>query len=98
MNIAEIKPQPDWTLLIIAEDGRSGIFDVRPYLECEAFEEIREYSEFIKIHNGNYFIEWECGADLSTDTIEVNWKISKNYQPIQESIQNQKQWNTGFVA
>lgn len=29
---------------------------------------------FPKIHNGKYFIEWACGADLSADTIEAHWK------------------------
>ncbi|VAW49350.1 hypothetical protein MNBD_GAMMA03-1119, partial [hydrothermal vent metagenome] len=30
----------------------------------------------VKIHNGKYFIEWDCGADLSADTIESEWQIA----------------------
>ena len=30
--------------------------------------------EFKKIHNGRYFVEWACGADLSADTIEAHLK------------------------
>ncbi|WP_280938426.1 hypothetical protein [Thioflexithrix psekupsensis] len=22
-----------------------------------------------------YFVEWECGADLSADTIEAHWQL-----------------------
>jgi hypothetical protein len=62
-------------LSIIAEDGRIGLFDVTPYLEYEAFEELRDHAEFIKVSNGGYFIEWECGADLSADTIEARWQV-----------------------
>jgi len=75
MRIAEVHPQPDWVLSIIAEDDRVGLFDVTPYLEFEAFEELRDRKEFMKVSNGGYFIEWECGADLSADTIEARWQV-----------------------
>jgi hypothetical protein len=75
MRIAELHPQPDWVLSIIAEDGRIGRFDVTPYLEYEAFEELRDHNEFMKVSNGGYFIEWACGADLSADTIEARWEV-----------------------
>jgi hypothetical protein len=75
MNIAEITPQPNWILSIVAEDGRIGNFDVGPYLKDEAFEALQNYNEFLKVFNGRYFIEWACGADLSTDTIEARWIV-----------------------
>jgi len=75
MRIAELHPQPDWVLSIIAEDGRIGRFDVTSYLEYEAFEELRDHNEFMKVSNGGYFIEWACGADLSADTIEARWEV-----------------------
>jgi hypothetical protein len=75
MRIVELHPQPDWVLLIVSEDGRVGRFDVTPYLEYEAFEELRDHGEFIKVINGGYFVEWACGADLSADTIEAQWKV-----------------------
>ncbi len=74
MRIAEVHPQPDRVLSIIAEDGRIGLFDVTPYLEFDVFEELRDHAEFVKVSNGGYFIEWECGADLSADTIEARWQ------------------------
>ncbi len=75
MRIAELHPKPDWLLSVVADDGRVGSFDVTPYLECEAFEELRNPDEFMKVRNGGYFIEWECGADLSADTIEARWQV-----------------------
>jgi hypothetical protein len=75
MRIAELHPQPDWVLSIVSEDGRVGRFDVTPYLEYEAFEELRDHGEFIKVINGGYFVEWACGADLSADTIEAQWQV-----------------------
>jgi hypothetical protein len=75
MRIAEVTPQPNLVLTIKADDGRIGNFDLSPYLGDEAFEPLRDYSEFLKVSNGGYFVEWECGADLSADTIEARWQV-----------------------
>jgi len=75
MRIAKINPRTDYTLHILSEDGREGIFDVNPYLQYEAFSELKNQNAFKKIMNGGYFIEWDCGADLSADTIEANLKL-----------------------
>ena len=71
MNIAELTPHSDWKFSVVANDGRTGQFDVRPYLEFEAFQELKDITQFMKIKNSGYFVEWECGADLSADTIEA---------------------------
>ena len=78
MRIAEIKIQPNWILTVVAEDGRVGQFDVSPYLQDEAFEALQNPNEFKKVINGRYFIEWDCGADLSSDTIEARWRTVDN--------------------
>ena len=75
MKITELCPQPNWVLSIVADDGRVGSFDVSPYLEDGAFEDLRDPSEFMKVFNGGYFVEWDCGADLSADTIEARWQV-----------------------
>ena len=75
MKIAELQTQPNWLLSIVADDGRTGLFDVSPYLEYEAFNPLKDNSEFSKIVNGGYFVEWDCGADLSVDTIEAQWNV-----------------------
>lgn len=74
MKILEITPQNNWVLSIVSDDGRAGTFDVVPYLNYEAFEPLKDHSEFVKIINGGYFIAWDCGADLSADTLEAHWR------------------------
>ena len=69
MNIVEIAPVENYTLYVKIDDGTAGLFDVKPYLDSEAFAPLRDRSEFERIHNRRYFIEWDCGADLSADTI-----------------------------
>ncbi|MEK6786445.1 MAG: DUF2442 domain-containing protein [Nitrospirota bacterium] len=75
MRIVELEAQPNCVLSIVADDGRVGRFDVSPYLQYEAFEALRDETEFKKVVNGGYFVEWDCGADLSADTIEAQWQV-----------------------
>ncbi|MBI4764435.1 MAG: DUF2442 domain-containing protein [Deltaproteobacteria bacterium] len=81
MRIVRISPQPNWVLSIVSDDGRIGNFDVSPYLEYEAFEALKIHTEFMKVTNGGYFVEWDCGADLSADTIEARWQIVGKENP-----------------
>lgn len=74
MTIAEATPNSDHTIRIVTTDGIIGIFDVKPYLEYEAFRSLINLPEFMKISNGGFFLEWECGAGLSADTIEAKMK------------------------
>jgi len=80
MRIAQVIANPDLTLLITTDDGRVGRFDARPYLGYEVFEELNDVAEFMKISNGGYFVEWECGADISSDTIEAQMALDMSCQ------------------
>jgi hypothetical protein len=77
MRIKNVMPQPDRTLIITTENDKEVLFDVNPFLCYEAFEELKDIESFMAIRNGGYFIEWECGADLSADTIEAKMKEKK---------------------
>jgi len=76
MKIKKVTPQTNYILQVVAIDGRVGTFDVKPYLKYEDFTELNDPNEFIRVVNGEFFIEWDCGADLSADTIEARWKIA----------------------
>ena len=74
MRIKELQPNQDFTLTVFTEDGRKGVFDVKPYFQFPVFKELEDFTEFKKTYNGGYFVEWECGADLSADSIEAHLK------------------------
>ncbi|MFA5878604.1 MAG: DUF2442 domain-containing protein [Candidatus Margulisiibacteriota bacterium] len=70
MNIAKVSILDSHTLIIQTEEGKNGLFDITPYLQYEIFTALKKLDEFKKVKNGRYYIEWDCGADLSADTIE----------------------------
>lgn len=37
---------------------------------------VESKENFSTVTNGGYFIAWDCGADLSADTIEAKWRIT----------------------
>jgi hypothetical protein len=75
MTVTEIHAERNWVLEVVADDGRRGRLDIKPYLADEAFEALRDPREFVRVSNGGYFVEWACGADLSADTIEAKWQV-----------------------
>ena len=83
MIITSITPHSNYMLEISTKDGRTGVFDVSPYLESEVFSGLKEEQAFERVTNGGYFIEWECGADLSADTIEARWNLLSTPASIQ---------------
>ena len=85
MNIAHLTPLENWKLSVTAQNGRKRQFDVSPYLQLEAFEPLQDITEFKKIANGGYFVEWACGADLSADTIEAKMLVTEAVVGISES-------------
>ena len=110
MNIVEIEPRENGILFIRTEDGRTGFFDVRPYLESEAFSPLKDRKEFERLRNGKYFVEWECGADLSADTILARWTsdpskgvhsrnlVSKSDKPTVRAVQSSESNRSRFTG
>ena len=72
MRIAAVVPIADHFLFVETVEGATGVFDLKPYLGGEAFAPLQDHAEFSAVHNGGYFLEWSCGADLSADTIEAH--------------------------
>ncbi len=83
MRIEQVIPKKDGMLQIVSKDGRTGLFDVKPFLDSEAFKPLKDWREFALVRNGGYFIEWNCGADLSADTIENRWRQMDDCHPEQ---------------
>lgn len=75
MKVVSVRALDGRLLEIVSDDGRVGQFDIGPYLEFEAFRPLTDRGEFAKVASGGYFIEWNCGADLSADTIEAKWTV-----------------------
>lgn len=73
MNILDVFPIDNFVLCVTSDDGTVGLVDIRPFLDSEAFAALKEGDQSQRVQSGGYFVESECGADLSADTIEARW-------------------------
>lgn len=71
-RIVALQARDDWTVAATFSSDETRLFDVKPLLGCEAFPVLRDLAEFKRIRNGGYYVEWDCGADLSADTLYVD--------------------------
>ena len=55
--------------------------DANRYLAFETFAPLRDPCVFAKVMNGGYYVEWDCGADLSADSIEARWRVLEQMAP-----------------
>ena len=62
------------TMKVSFTDGAVRMFDIKPLLACEAFEDLKDVKMFLNVHNRAYFVEWDNEADLSADTLYLDGK------------------------
>ncbi len=75
-TISQCEPREDWTLELVFEDGQRRVFDLRPLLDCEAFQGLKDLGLFLAVQNRGYFVEWPNGADLSADTLCLEGRVA----------------------
>lgn len=65
----DVKPLPDFRLLITFENGEQRVFNVKPYLDKGVFQELRDLSLFNSARISFDAVEWANGADLCPETL-----------------------------
>jgi hypothetical protein len=70
--VKEVRPQEDYTLNIVFENGEKGVLDMKPILNFGVFQRLKKYEIFQQVRVGFDTIEWECGVDLDPEFIYAN--------------------------
>jgi len=77
-EVVNVKPENDYTLHLWFTNGEEGIFDVKPYLEYEVFQALKDESMFNSVRPFLGTIQWANHTDLCPDTVYLDsMKISK---------------------
>lgn len=71
-RIKEVKVLEDYKLLLIYENDEHRIYDMKPNLKYEAFQKLRDYELFKKVHPAGETIEWETGEDVSPENLYLH--------------------------
>ena len=68
-KVISVRPLPDGKVFVEMADGRSGEFDVRPYMVSDYFRALHDTAYFQKVRIFFKGIGWPDGQDLGPDTI-----------------------------
>ncbi len=70
-KVIRVKPLLDGKVFVEMADGRSGEFDVKPYMGSEFFRVLKDETYFNQVHVVFSGIGWPNGQDLGPDTIAL---------------------------
>lgn len=64
-RVKDVKPNPNYTLDLIFNNGERKVFDVKPYLDKGIFKELKDLKVFNAVRPFLGSIEWPHGQFLS---------------------------------
>lgn len=76
-KVIRVHPLPQGLLHIEMQDGQSGVFDVKPYMQSVFFAELKNEAYFDKVSLFFAGIGWPNGQDLGPDTIAAELRIDE---------------------
>ncbi|MGM0656864.1 MAG: DUF2442 domain-containing protein [Thermodesulfobacteriota bacterium] len=79
LKVKSVFAKNDYTLFVELSDGRTGIFDVKPYLEKGVFKQLKDKNYFKQVKPFFCGITWPNEQDLSADTIAYELKQLKSH-------------------
>jgi len=68
-DVKIVKPLPDYRIYVEIEDGRMGIFDLKPYLDHGVFRELRDLHYFNQVGILFGAVTWPHDQDIAPETL-----------------------------
>ena len=77
-KIVSVSAIADGCLKVTFSDGRTGEFDVKPFMRSEFFAALRDQEYFAQV--GLFFsgVQWPGGQDLGPDTISAQLLVPEH--------------------
>ncbi len=72
MKPISVKPLENYRLEIEFSNGEKRIFDCKPYLNGDWFEELLEQKKFASVRIAGHTIAWASGQDICPDCLYDN--------------------------
>jgi len=71
-RVANVKPEKNYMLHIRFRNGEEVFFDVKPYLDCEMFKQLKNIDFFNSVRPAYGTIQWANEVDFCPDTVYLN--------------------------
>ena len=73
-RVKKVKPNPDYTLTLVFNNGERRVFDVTPYLDKGVFSELKNKKLFNSVKPFLGTVQWQNGQDFCPDTLFLDSK------------------------
>jgi Protein of unknown function (DUF2442) len=68
-DVKIVKPLPEYRIYVEIENGRKGIFDLKPYLDRGVFRELRDVHYFNQVGVLFGAVTWPNEQDIAPETL-----------------------------
>ena len=68
-DVTKVKPLADYRIYVETAGGKTGIFDLKPYLDHGVFRELREVSYFNQVGTLLGAVTWPHEQDIAPETL-----------------------------
>ena len=73
-DVKTVKPLPDYRIYVQTEDGRQGVFDMKPYLECGMIRALKNVHYFNQVGILFGAVMWPHEQDIAPETLPKELK------------------------
>jgi hypothetical protein len=73
--VVSVRPNEDFSLTVVFEDGAEGVLDMNPYLDFGVFKKLKNLEQFKRVRIVFDTVEWACGADLDPEFVRAKCRI-----------------------
>jgi hypothetical protein len=70
-KVIAVKTNDDYSLILKFNDGKTKRFDVKPYLGCGIFKELKDRDYFKNVSIAFGTVQWKNEQDLSPETLYI---------------------------
>lgn len=68
-DVKRVEPLTDYRIYVEIEDGRKGVFDLKPYLHFGVFRALRDERYFKQVGIVLDAVTWPEGQDIAPETL-----------------------------
>jgi hypothetical protein len=73
-----VRPLDDYQIYVELEDGRKGVFDLKPYLNHGVFRELKDKNYFLQVNILLGSVTWPNEQDIAPETLVAGLKPIEN--------------------
>jgi hypothetical protein len=81
-DVKLVKPLSDYRLYVEIDDGRKGIFDMKPYLDKGVFQELRDVSYFNQVYVLFGAVTWPHEQDIAPETLLTEMQLVDSFNVV----------------